>query len=413
MGENVSVSALEGLKVLDLSRVLAGPWATQILGDLGAEVIRVEHPEQRDSLRNTGPPFFEHGQQPWDAAYYLCANRNKQAIAIDFGKPEGLALVKQLAVQADVLVENYKVGTLARNGLDYASLKADNPRLIYCSITGFGQTGPYAFRGGYDFLIQGMSGLMSVTGQRQGEANDGPVKVGVPVSDLFCGLYATIAILAALNHRHATGAGQYIDASLLDTQVALMSNQAMNYLVGGKVPKRFGNSHPSSVPYRDFETADGRIILASGGNQFLPLCRLLGRQDLAEDERYRSNAGRVQNREELERELARSFKSWKSADLLAAMDKAGVPGGPINTLDQVFDDPQIRSRELLQSIVRDDGGVVPYLRFPIRLSATPASCRRAPPRFAQDTEAVLRTQCKLSDEEIRRLVEAGVIKINE
>jgi len=408
-----NAAALAGLKVLDLSRVLAGPWATQILGDLGAEVIRVEHPTQPDSTRGWGPPFFEQGREPWDAAYYLCANRNKQAIAIDFGKPAGLALVKQLAAQADILVENYKVGTLARSGLDYASLKAANPRLIYCSITGFGQTGPYAARGGYDFLIQGMSGLMSVTGHRQGEANDGPLKVGVPVSDLFCGLYATIAILAALNHRHASGEGQHIDASLLDSQVALLANQAMNYLVGGRVPERLGNGHPNVVPYRDFVTADGRILLACGGdNHFQAVCRLLGRPDLAEDERYRCNAGRTRNREELEGELARSFKNWKSADLLAAFDEAGIPGGPINTLEQILDDPQIRARELLQSATRDDGSAVPYLQFPLKLSATPARCRRAPPRFAQDTAAVLKEHCRLSEADIAALEQAGVIKTN-
>lgn len=409
-----SQGPLSGLRVLDLSRVLAGPWATQILGDLGADVIKVEHPTRRDDTRTWGPPFLEDSSPTWDAAYYFCANRNKRAIAVDFGHPDGAALLRRLAASADVLVENYKVGTLARYGLDYAALKALNPTLIYCSVTGFGQTGPYAGRGGYDFLVQGMSGLMSITGRRDDEPGAGPLKVGLPVSDLFCGLYATISILAALNHRHASGEGQHIDCALLDSQLSLMANQAMNYLVSGQIPQRLGNAHPNVVPYRDFACTDDYILVACGSDgQFQALCRLLGRDDLADDPRFTRNPGRSQHRRELEVELAKSIAGWRAADLLAAMEKAGVPGGPINTLQQALADPQVQARGLLQTLSRQDGTLVTLLGYPARFSASPPSYRLAPPMFAQDTAQILGEQLGLAREQLAELAGKGVIALAE
>ncbi|MFS2126375.1 CaiB/BaiF CoA transferase family protein [Pseudomonas sp. Pseusp97] len=403
---------LSGLRVLDLSRVLAGPWATQILGDLGADVIKVERPSRRDDTRTWGPPFVEDSGPTWDAAYYFCANRNKRAIAVDFGHPDGAALLRRLAASADVLVENYKVGTLARYGLDYAALKALNPKLIYCSVTGFGQTGPYAGRGGYDFLVQGMSGLMSITGRRDDEPGAGPLKVGLPVSDLFCGLYSTISILAALNHRHASGEGQHIDCALLDSQLSLMANQAMNHLVSGQVPQRLGNAHPNVVPYRDFACSDDYILVACGSDgQFQALCRLLGRDDLGGDPRFTRNPGRSQHRRELEVELARSIAGWRAADLLAAMEKAGVPGGPINNLQQALADPQVQARGLLQTLTRQDGTQVTLLGYPARFSASPPTYRLAPPMFAQDTAQVLAEQLGLASEQLAELAGKGAIAL--
>ncbi|MFV3415024.1 CaiB/BaiF CoA transferase family protein [Pseudomonas nitroreducens] len=403
---------LAGLRVLDLSRVLAGPWATQILGDLGADVIKVERPSRRDDTRTWGPPFLEDSSPAWDAAYYFCANRNKRAIAVDFGHPDGAELLRRLAASADVLVENYKVGTLARYGLDYAALKVLNPKLIYCSVTGFGQTGPYAGRGGYDFLVQGMSGLMSITGRRDDEPGAGPLKVGLPVSDLFCGLYATISILAALNHRHASGEGQHIDCALLDCQLSLMANQAMNHLVSGQVPQRLGNAHPNVVPYRDFACNDDYILVACGSDgQFQALCRLLGRDDLGGDPRFTRNPGRSQHRRELEVELAKSIAGWRASDLLAAMEKSGVPGGPINNLQQALADPQVQARGLLQTLTRQDGTPVTLLGYPARFSVSPPSYRLAPPMFAQDTAQVLAEQLGLATEQLAELAGKGAIAL--
>lgn len=392
MSEPAPPSALSGIRVLDLSRVLAGPWSSQVLGDLGAEVIKVEQPGKGDDTRTWGPPYLDTGSGDPDpfSAYYLACNRNKRSVAIDIANPEGAALIRQLARHCDVVLENFKVGGLARYGLDYPSLRAENPGLVYCSITGFGQTGPYAPRGGYDFLIQGMSGLMSVTGQPDGMPGAEPLKVGVPVSDLFTGLYATISILAALRHRERTGQGQHIDCALLDTQVSLLANQAMNWLVGGLVPTRLGNGHPNVVPYRCFATADGHVIVAVGNDgQFRSLCRLLGRQDLLDDARYASNAGRQTNRAALEATLADSIAAWPSATLIARLAEAGVPGGPINCVDQVFADPQIEARELVRRIEMDDGTNIPMVGFPAKLSATPASYRHAPPRLGGQTGQVL------------------------
>ena len=406
--------ALEGLKVLDLSRVLAAPWATQILGDLGAEVLKVEQPGKGDDTRVWGPPFLEDGSARPDAAYFLCANRNKRSLAIDFARPEGAALVRRLAEGADILVENFRTGGLAKYGLDAASLLRLNPRLIYCSITGFGQTGPYAGRGGYDFLIQGMSGLMSVTGLPEAEPGAGPVKVGLPVSDLFTGLYATTAILAALNHRSRTGEGQHIDCALLDSQIALLVNQGMNYLVGGAVPQRLGNAHPNVVPYRDFAASDDYILVTCGNDsQFRALCGLLGRGDLVADPRFATNAGRLRDRRVLEVELARAIAPWRAAELLAAMAEAGVPGGPINSVDQVLADPQVAAREMLRPMRRDDGTEMTVIAYPGRLSRSPASYRLAPPRLGQDTRAVLAAELGLGEAEIEALRAAGVVAIAE
>lgn len=404
--------ALEGVRVLDLSRVLAGPWSTQILGDLGAEVIKVENPARADDTRGWGPPFLQSGNQPWDAAYFFCTNRNKQAIAIDFAQPQGADIIRSLAAKADIVIENFKVGTLARYGLDYQSLKAINPGLIYCSITGFGQTGPYAARGGYDFLVQGMSGLMSVIGRRDDEPGAGPLKVGIPASDLFCGLYATISILAALNHRTRTGEGQAIDCALLDCQLSLLANQGMNYLVGGQVPGRLGNAHPNVVPYRDFAAADDYILVACGGDgQFQALCELLERPDLGDDPRFRSNAGRNEHRKELELQLAHSIAKWPAAALLARMEARGVPGGPINSVAQALADPHVQSRDMLHEMRRDDGTEVTVIGFPAKLSATPASYRLAPPAFAQDTAAVLKRRLELDDDTLKRLAGTGVLSL--
>ena len=409
--EAPAAGALAGLKVLDLSRVLAAPWATQILGDLGAEVLKVEQPGRGDDTRLWGPPFLEDGSDRPDAAYFFCANRNKRSLAIDFSRPEGAALVRRLAAEADVLVENFRVGGLAKYGLDAATLRAANPRLIYLSVTGFGQTGPYAPRGGYDFLIQGMSGLMSVTGRPEGEDGAGPTKVGLPVSDLFTGLYAAVSVLAALNHRAATGEGQHVDIALLDSQVALLVNQAMNLLIGGASPRRLGNAHPNVVPYRDFATSDDYILVACGSDgQFRALCKLLGREDLAADPRFAGNAGRQRDRRVLEVELARAIAPWRAADLIAAMEAAGVPGGPINTIEQVLDDPQLAAREMLRVMRRDNGTPVTVIGFPGKLPASPATYRLAPPRLGQDTRAVL-SGIGLGDDEIERLRQDGVIAL--
>jgi len=312
---------LAGMRVLDLSRVLAGPWASQILGDLGATVFKIEQPGAGDDTRKWGPPFLQDGSN--DAAYYLCCNRNKQSLAIDLAHPEGAALVRRLAAGCDVVVENFRVGGLEKYGLDYAALSRDNPGLIYCSVTGFGQTGPYRDRGGYDFLIQGMSGLMSVTGSAAGEPGAGPTKVGIAVSDLFTGLYAAIAILAALQHREKTGEGQQIDCALLDSQLSVLVNQASNYLNGGVVPRALGNQHPNVVPYQDFRTRDGSVLVALGNDrQFRDFCAVIDRRDLSADPRFAEIPGRSLNREDLICEIAWSLATWPTDDLVAAMEKA-------------------------------------------------------------------------------------------
>ena len=399
---------LAGIKVLDMSRVLAGPWCAQTLGDLGAEVIKIEQPGQGDDTRRWGPPFLDDGSM--DAAYYLCANRNKQSVAINIADPRGSELIRKLAGEADILLENFRVGGLARYGLDYASLSALNPRLIYCSITGFGQDGPYKDRGGYDFLIQGMSGLMSITGRPDEEPGGGPMKVGIPISDLVTGLYSTISILAALAHRDRTGEGQHIDMALLDTQVALLANQASNYMNGGMLPRRLGNEHPNTVPYQDFACADGEILVALGKDrQFRAFCDLIGRAELADDPRFRDNGSRSPNRHALQAELGAAIARWKSDDLLMAMEAAGLPGGRVNDIPHILGDPQIEARGVVREMARSDGTRVKILAYPGKLSKTPADYRLAPPRAGEDTRAVLAGRLGLDEGSIAALIEAGVV----
>lgn len=397
---------LHGIRVLDLSRVLAGPWCTQMLADFGAEVIKIEKPGEGDDTRGWGPPFVTNADGTrGDAAYFLSANRGKQSVAIDMAKPEGQELIRSIAKTADIVVENFKLGGLKKYRLDYDSLKAINPRLIYCSITGFGQNGPYAQRAGYDFMIQGMAGIMSITGEPTGE----PMKVGVAFADIFTGLHAVIAINAALFHRERTGQGQFLDLALLDSQVAVLANQAANYLVGGKVPKRLGNAHPNIVPYQTFETSDGHIIMAVGNDrQFTEYCRIIGLPDLGADHRFTTNRGRVENREALIPLLRPAMKARSTADWVEAFEAAAVPCGPINTIDQVFADPQVLSRGLQIGLTRDDGVQVPSVANPIQFSETPVEYERAPPKLGQHTAEVLQ-QLGLSPNVIEQMSKDGII----
>jgi crotonobetainyl-CoA:carnitine CoA-transferase CaiB-like acyl-CoA transferase len=408
--------ALDGVRVLDLSRVLAGPWCTQTLADLGADVIKVERPPadgQRggDDTRGWGPPFLadDEGQDTDDAAYFLGANRNKRSVTIDLAQPAGQALVKRLAAQADVLVENFKVGDMARYGLDAESLRREFPRLVYCSITGFGQTGPYRERAGYDYAIQGLGGLMSVTGERDDKPGGGPQKVGVAVADLFTGLYATVAILAALRHRDATGQGQMVDMALLDSQVAMLANLGANYLVTRQPPRRAGNAHQNIVPYQVFEVADGHLILAVGNDgQFERFCRVAGCEALVGDERFATNAARVRHREALVALLqpvllARPRDAW-----LAALEAAKVPAGPINDLAQVFADPQVLSRGMVTQVAHPRRQSLELVASPIKLSATPAQVRRPPPLLGEHTDDVL-AELGIDAAERARLRAEGVI----
>ncbi len=389
--------ALAGVRVLDLSRVLAGPWCTQTLADLGAEVVKIERPAGGghpggDDTRGWGPPFLKDrdGTDTAEAAYYLGCNRNKRSVAIDIAQPAGQALVRQLADGCDVVVENFKVGDMARYGLDAASLRATRPRLIYCSITGFGQTGPYRERAGYDYAVQGIGGLMSVTGERDDLPGGGPQKVGVAVADLFTGLYATVAILAALRHRDATGEGQTIDMALLDTQVAMLANLGANYLASGQVPGRAGNAHQNIVPYQVFEVADGHLILAVGNDgQFERLCSVAGCTELAADPRYARNADRVRHRADLVPRLAAILVRRTRADWLAALEAAKVPCGPINRIDEVFADPQVQARGMTQRIAHPLAGELELVASPMKLSATPVQLLRAPPLLGQHTDEVL------------------------
>jgi crotonobetainyl-CoA:carnitine CoA-transferase CaiB-like acyl-CoA transferase len=403
-----SSGPLRGLKVLDLSRVLAGPWCSQILGDLGADVIKVEQPGRGDDTRRWGPPFLDDGSG--DSAYYLCANRNKRSIAIDFADPCGAALIRDLAREVDIVLENFRVGGLAKFGLDYNAVRSINPGVIYCSITGFGQSGPYSDRGGYDFLIQGMSGLMSVTGLPDDAPGGAPMKVGIPTSDLSTGLYATISILAALHHRQRTGEGQWIDCALLDTQVALLANQASNWLNGRMTPRRLGNQHPNTVPYQTFSCADGEILVALGNErQFHAFCQIIGRSDLTGDARFADNAGRSTNRDALISEMQKAIGTWRSDDLLVAMEDAILPGGRVNSIPLILDDPQIAARGLRRQLERSDGTAVSFTGYPAQFSATPPDYRRAPPRSGEDTADVLASRLGKSNAEIANLMERGVI----
>jgi formyl-CoA transferase len=392
--------ALEGLKVLDLSRVLAGPWCTQLLADLGADVVKVEKPGEGDDTRQWGPPFVRdaQGQATTQSTYFLACNRNKRSVTIDMATPEGQALIRQMAAQSDVLVENFKVGGLKKYGLDYESLKAINPRLIYCSITGFGQDGPYAQRAGYDLMIQAMSGMMSITGRPDGEAGGGPLRVGVAITDLFTGLYASNAILAALNVRDnaktGTGQGQHIDMALLDVGMAVLANQATAYLNTGEAPQRQGNTHPSLVPYQDFPTADGAMLLAIGNDgQFQRFCAAAGRPEWASDERYASNTLRVKHRGVLIPMIGTLTRTRNTADWVALLGNKAVPCGPINDIGTAFADAQVQARGLLvqQQRTGDDGVAesLATVASPLRLQATPPVLRRAPPRLGEHTDEVL------------------------
>ena len=395
--QNAAMNSLEGIRVLDLSRVLAGPWCTQTLADLGADVIKIERPGAGDDTRNWGPPFLPtaDGRESHESAYYLGANRNKRSVTCDIAQPEGQALVRQLAEHCDVFIENFKVGDMARYGLDYASLKAINARLVYCSLTGFGQSGPYAPRAGYDYIIQGMGGLMSVTGERD-DLNGGPQKVGVAVADLFTGMYATVGILAALRHAERTGEGQHLDMALLDTQVAMLANLGANYLVSDQAPGRMGNAHQNIVPYQVFEVApraDGGkdfIILAVGNDgQYAKFCEVAGRPDLASEPRFVKNADRVRHRAELVPLLEAVMKTRPKADWLSALEAAKVPCGAINSLDEVFSDPQVQARGMVthwQHPLRAD---LPLVSSPIKLEKTPVRTDRPPPMLGQHTDEVL------------------------
>ena len=384
--------ALSHIRVLDLSRILAGPWAGQILADLGADVIKVERPGPGDDTRGWGPPWIkdDQGHDTSVAAYYLCANRNKRSITVDITQPEGQDIVRRLAAQSDVVLENFMLGGLKQYGLDYDSLKAVNPRLVYCSITGFGQDGPYAPRAGYDFLIQGLGGLMSITGRPDGEPGAGPMKVGVALTDILTGLYATNAVLAALAWREQSGEGQYIDMALLDVQVACLANQAMNYLATGSNPRRMGNAHPSIVPYQDFTTADGHMILAIGNDgQFARFCEVAGRPELAADARFATNRARVENRAELIPLMNEITATRTTAEWIAQLEARAVPCGPINGLAEVFADPQVQARGLAVKMPHPEAGEVPLVASPIRLSKTPVEYRRAPPLVGEHTDEIL------------------------
>lgn len=399
---------LEQVHVLDLSRVLAGPWASQVLADFGADVVKVERPGWGDDTRHWGPPTLADGSG--DAAYFLSANRGKRSLTVDLAAPEGQEIIRRLARDCDVLLENHKAGDLARYGLGYPALRDLNPRLIYCSITGFGQTGPYAKRAGYDFAIQALGGLMSVTGERDGRPGGGPQKVGVAVADVMAGLYAAIAVLGALVQRQSTGRGAYIDLALLDVQVATLANVAVNYLVSGAVPVRWGNAHANIAPYQVVSTADRPIVVAVGNDaQFAKLCEVLGQASLARDPRYLTNEARVRHRGELDLELARLLGTRPAAAWLAALEPAGVPAAPINDVAQVFDDPQVRHRGLRIDVARSGGGHVPLVASPIRLSDAPAIPPRGPPRLGEHTDEILRDRLGMSAAEIAALRKKNVI----
>ncbi len=385
--------ALSHLKVLDLSRVLAGPWASQMLGDMGAEVIKIEHPARGDDTRGWGPPYLQDAQgRDVESAYFLCTNRNKQSVALDMATPEGQQHIRALALQSDVLIENFKVGGLAKYGLDFESLRALNPRLIYCSITGFGQTGPYAQRPGYDFMVQGLGGLMSLTGVPDGQDGAGPMKVGVALTDILTGLHAVAGILAAVAWRERSGEGQHIDLALLDVQVACLANQAQNYLVTGRSPARLGNAHPSIVPYQSFPTADGEMILAVGNDsQFAAFCRVAGQAAWSTDPRFATNAARVENRAVLVPLLRQTTVHRSTDQWIADLEAANVPCGPINTLAQVFADPQVQARGLRVDLPHPVTGTAPAVASPLRFSKTPVQYRSAAPALGADTEAVLAT----------------------
>ncbi|PJX25261.1 CoA transferase [Advenella sp. S44] len=405
------MSSLSGIQVLDLSRVLAGPWCAQTLADLGADVIKVERPGTGDDTRGWGPPWLEKSPgEDRDSAYFLSANRNKKSVAIDISSKEGAELVRQLAARSDVLVENFKVGDLQRYGLSYEDLKQVNPALVYCSITGFGQQGLYAQRAGYDFLIQGMGGLMSITGTPDGKPGAGPQKVGVALTDILTGMYAATGILAAVIKSRATGTGQHIDVSLLDVQIASLANQAMNYLVGGQAPQRLGNAHPNIVPYQDFRTLDGYMILAIGNDtQFKRFCQVAGRPEWAEDARYVTNAARIQHRTALIDAIANVIGEQTTAYWIEVMEAAGVPCGPINTIQDVFADPHVKQRQAQFTISSKNKGEIPSVANPLKLSESPIEYRMAPPDLGQDSHQVLSDELGMNPDEIEDLVHRKIV----
>ena len=403
---------LQHLRVLDLTRVLAGPWCTQTLADLGADVIKIERPGQGDDTRQWGPPFAPdaQGQPTTEAAYFLAVNRNKRSVTLDIATPEGQKIVRELVAQCDVLVENFKVGDMRRYGLDYESLRAEHPRLVYCSITGFGQTGPYAPRAGYDFIVQGMGGFMSVTGEGEQVPGSSPQKAGVAIADLFTGAQATIAILAALTHRDRTGEGQHLDICLLDTQVAMMANMATNFLATGQSPVRWGNAHPNIVPYQTFKVADGWVIVACGNDsQFRKLTEVAGAPELASDERFSTNPQRVRHRQVLIPLLDALMLNKTRAQWIAALEAAGVPCGPINQMADVFQDPQVLARDMLVRLPHPTAGQVSVPGSALKLSGTPVAYRSAPPLLGQHTQEVLQSLTSLSPDELQDLQARRVI----
>jgi glutaryl-CoA transferase len=405
-------ACLTGLRVLDLSRILAGPWATQLLADLGAEVIKIEKPGDGDDTRGWGPPFVvgEHEADLF-SAYYLAANRGKKSVAVDFSRREGREIVAALAKSCDVVIENFKVDGLKRLGLDYEALSANNPRLIYCSISGFGQTGPYKDKPGYDLLVQAMGGLMSVTGAPDGE----PMKVGVAVADILTGLYATVAVLAALNERRTSDRGQHIDLALLDVQIATLANQGMNFLVSGTVPQRQGNAHPNIVPYQAFATSDGHIVVAVGNDaQFARFTTILGVPELSEDPRFQKNADRVRNRSELIEILGGRIGSFRKVELLGLLDDELIPAGPINEINEVFADPHVAARRLIvEKTLSEGGSAIKMIGNPIRFSRTPIAYPDAPPRLGAHTADILKHELGMPDLEIERLIKVGTISRSE
>jgi crotonobetainyl-CoA:carnitine CoA-transferase CaiB-like acyl-CoA transferase len=404
--------ALSHIRVLDLTRVLAGPWACQMLADLGAEVIKIERPGSGDDTRAWGPPYLkdQDGRDTRESAYFLSTNRGKKSVTLDISTAEGQAIVRKLAMESDVFIENYKVGDMARYGLSYEDLKALNPRLVYCSVTGFGQDGPMSGFAGYDFIVQGMGGLMSITGERDDLPGGGPQKLGVAFSDLMTGMYSSVAILAALEHRHKTGEGQYIDMALLDVQVAAMANMNMNYLVSGKVPKRQGNAHANIVPYQVFRTRDGHMVLAVGNDrQFAKFCAIAGCPQFATDERFATNNNRVRNREVLVPMLEEVLLGRTTAEWVAPLETAGVPAGPINDIAQTFEHPQVKHRKMKLDLPHPQAGTVPSVANPIKFSATPIEYRSAPPTLGQHTQDILSTLGGLSEGEIAALHDKGIV----
>ena len=406
------MGALSHIRVLDLSRVLAGPWCTQNLADLGADVLKIERPGLGDETRHWGPPFVkdEKGVNTAETAYFICINRNKRSITVDISKPEGQDIIRELVLQSDVLVENYKVGDLAKYGLDYASLTQIKPDLVYCSITGFGQNGPYAQRPGYDYIVQGMGGFMSVTGEADNKPGGSPQKAGVGTADLFTGMYATTAILAALIHRERTGEGQYIDMALLDTQVAVMANVSSNYLCSDEIPQRWGNASPIIVPYQTFPTSDGWVIVAVGNDsQFKQFVSAGGQMQLADDPLYSKNPQRVLNREQLVPLLEAMTRQKTKAQWLSLLEEAGVPCGPINNIKEVFENEQVIARELQFDMPHPTIGKMKLVANPIRMSKTPVEANLAPPTLGQHTEEILHNRLKLDSEQIHKLRDKGII----